>query len=151
MQTSLKGIANKAAQNKTYRFRNLFGLLNTEFLLWCWQFVNKKAAAGVDKESAYEYEQNLETNVGNLVESVKGGWYRAKLVLRKYIPKLNGKLRPLGILAIADKLLQTGAAKILEAIFEQDFLPCSFGYRPNTGAHNAIRDLSAVLRTGLFK
>jgi len=58
MQTSLKGIANKAAQNKTHRFRNLFGLLNTEFLLWSWQFVNKKAAAGVDKESAYEYEQN---------------------------------------------------------------------------------------------
>ena len=56
MQTSLKGIANKVAQNKTHRFRNLFGLLNIEFLLWCWQFVNKKA--GVDEESAYEYEQN---------------------------------------------------------------------------------------------
>ena len=54
MQTSLKGIANKAALNKSYRFRNLFGLLNTKFLLWSWQFVNKKAAAGVDNESAYE-------------------------------------------------------------------------------------------------
>lgn len=150
MQTSLKGIANKAALNKSYRFRNLFGLLTIEFLLWCWQFVNRCAAAGVDKESAYEYEQNLESNVGNLVESVKGGWYKAKLVLRKYIPKLNGKMRPLGIPAVADKLLQTAVTKILEAIYEQDFLPCSYGYRPNTGAHNAIKDLSAILRTGRF-
>jgi hypothetical protein len=65
MQTSLEGIANKAVTNKTHRFRNLSGLLNRENLLWCWQFVNKKAAVGVDKESAYEYEQNLETNVAN--------------------------------------------------------------------------------------
>jgi retron-type reverse transcriptase len=104
---SLRGIANKAAQDKSHWFRNLFGLLTMEFLLWCWQFVNKKAAAGVDRKSAAEYALRLEYNVGNLVASVKGGWYRAKLVLRKYIPKLNGKLRPLGIPAIADKLLQT--------------------------------------------
>ena len=150
MQTSLRGIANKAAQDKVHRFRNLSGLLTTEFLLWCWQFVNKKAAAGVDRESASEYALRLEYNVENLMASVKGGWYRAKLVLRKYIPKLNGKMRPLGIPAIADKLLQTAVAKLLEAIYEQDFLPCSYGYRPGTGAHKAIKDLSAVLRTGRF-
>lgn len=155
---SLRGIANKAAQDKTHRFQNLFGLLTTGFLLWCWQFVNtstssvhrKKAAAGVDRESASEYALRLEYNVKNLVESVKGGWYRAKLVLRKYIPKLNGKMRPLGIPAIADKLLQTAVAKILEAIYEQDFLSYSYGYRPGTGAHQAIKDLSAMLRTGRF-
>jgi len=150
MQTSLRGIANKAAQDKTHRFQNLFGLLTIEFLLWCWQFVNKRAAAGIDRIEAHEYALSLEFNVGNLVAGVKGGWYRAKLVLRKYIPKLNGKLRPLGIPAIADKLLQTAVAKILEAIYEQDFLPCSYGYRPGTGAHKAIKDLSAVLRTGRF-
>jgi len=150
MQTSLRGIANKAAQDKAHKFQNLISLLTTGFLLWCWRFVNKKAAAGVDRESAFEYEQNLVCNVEKLVASVIGGWYRAKLVLRKYIPKLNGKLRPLGIPAIADKLLQTAVAKILEAIYEQDFLSCSFGYRPGTGAHKAIKDLSAVLRTGRF-
>jgi group II intron reverse transcriptase/maturase len=150
MQTSLRGIANKAAQNKTYRFRNLIGMLTVDYLIWCWQFVNIKAAAGVDKETASEYALNLVINVVNLLESVKGGWYRAKLVLRKYIPKLNGKMRPLGIPVISDKLLQIAVSKILEAIYEQDFLPCSYGYRPGTGAHNAIRDLSAVIRTGQF-
>ncbi len=87
MQTSLRGIANKAGQDRTYRFRNLINLLTVEFLLWSWAFVNKKAAAGVDRESAYEYELNLVNNAETLVESVKGGWYRAKLILRKYIPK----------------------------------------------------------------
>ena len=150
MQTSLRGIANKAAQDKAYRFRNLISLLTIEFLLYCWQFVNKRAAAGVDRTDAQEYALNLESNVGNLVASVKEGWYRAKLVLRKYIPKLNGKLRPLGIPAIADKLLQTAVAKILEAIYEQDFLSCSYGYRPGTGAHKTIKALSAVLRSGRY-
>ena len=150
MQTSLWGIANKAAQDKTYRFQNLMSLLTIEFLLYCWRFLNKKAAVGVDRVNAREYEQHLEDHTKDLVESVKGGWYRAKLVLRKYIPKLNGKLRPLGIPAIADKLLQMAVAKILEVIYEQDFLPCSFGYRPGTGAHLAIKELSAVLRTGQF-
>lgn len=150
MQTSLRGIANKAAQDKSYRFQNLIGLLTTGYLLWCWQLINKNAAAGVDRQSASEYAENLAINVENLVESLKGGWYRAKLVLRRYIPKLNGKLRPLGIPAVADKLLQLAVAKILEAIYEQDFLSYSYGYRPGTGAHKAIRDLSAILRTGRY-
>ena len=124
-QTSLWGIANKAAQNKAYRFRNLFGMLKVSFLFWCWTFINRKASAGIDRVSAIEYEENLIDNLKHLVKSVKEKRYRAKLVLRKYIPKGEGKLRPLGIPAIADKLLQLGVAKILEAIYEQDFLSCS--------------------------
>jgi len=150
LQSSLWGIANKAAQNKSHRFQNLINLLTVEFLLACWTLVNKRAAAGVDRTSPSDYAQNLVGNVEQLQASVQGGWYRAKLVLRKYIPKLNGKLRPLGIPAIADKLLQTAVAKILEAIYEQDFLPCSYGYRPGTGAHRAVKDLSATLRTGRY-
>jgi group II intron reverse transcriptase/maturase len=149
-QTSLRGIANKAASEKGHRFRNLFGLLTVGFLLWSWQFVNKRAASGVDRKDARSYQENLQENIEGLVEAVQGGWYRAKLVLRRYIPKLNGKMRPLGIPAIADKVLQIGVSKILEAIYEQDFLGCSYGYRPGVGALDAVRDLSAALRNGRY-
>jgi len=124
--------------------------LSVEFLLWCWRFVNKRAVSGVDRQDARSYQENLRENIEGLVEAVQGGWYRAKLVLRRYIPKLNGKLRPLGIPAIADKLLQIGVSKILEAIYEQDFLGCSYGYRPGVGALDAVRDLSAELRSGRY-
>jgi len=96
-QTSLQGIANKATQNKTYRFRNLFGMLTVGYLFWCWDFINKKASAGVDRIDAQAYEANLLSNIDQLVEQVKNKIYRASLVLRKYIPKTGGKLRPLGI------------------------------------------------------
>ena len=149
-QTSLLGIANKAESDKAHRFRNLFGLLTVGYLLACWRLINKRAASGVDRQDARAYEQDLQANIEALVAAVKEGRYRAKLVLRRYIPKLNGKLRPLGIPAIADKVLQMGVTKILEEIYEQDFLGCSYGYRPNVGALGAIRDLSAELRGGRY-
>jgi group II intron reverse transcriptase/maturase len=149
-QTSLLGIAMKAASDKAHRFQNLRVLLTVGYLLACWRLINKRAASGVDRVDARAYEANLQENVEGLVGAVKGGWYRAKLVLRRYIPKLNGKLRPLGIPAIADKVLQMGVTKILEEIYEQDFLACSYGYRPKLGALDAIRDLSAVLRSGRY-
>lgn len=149
-QTSLRGIANKAAQDKTYRFRNLFGLLTASFLFYCWDLINRKASAGVDQIDAITYEEDLVCNIKALVKQVKEGTYRAKLVLRKYIPKGDGKLRPLGIPAIADKLLQTAVAKILEAIYEQDFLACSYGYRPRIGALKAVKDLTEALMKGRF-
>ena len=99
---------------------------------------------------AQAYAANLLPNIEQLVQQVKDKTYRAKLVLRKYIPKTDGECRPLGIPALADKLLQTGVAKILEAIYEQDFLNCSFGYRPGRSVHKAIKDLSRALRTGVY-
>ncbi len=103
-QTSLQGIANKAAQDKTYRFRNLFGILTAGFLFLCWEGINRKASAGVDRIDAIAYEENLIGNIQELAAQVKQGIYRAKLILRKYIPKIGGKTRPLGIPVIADKL-----------------------------------------------
>ncbi|MBF8278381.1 MAG: group intron reverse transcriptase/maturase [Candidatus Brocadiaceae bacterium] len=146
-QTSLQGIANKAVQDKTYRFRNLFGLLTAGFLFLCWDYINRKAGAGVDRIDAIAYEENLIGNIQQLAGQVQQGIYRAKLILRKYIPKAGGKLRPLGIPVIADKLLQRAVAKILEAIYEQDFLSCSYGYRRGTGALKAIKDLTGELNS----
>jgi RNA-directed DNA polymerase len=150
VQTSLQGIAKRAASDKRYRFGNLYEHLNEENLMWCWQFLRKDAAPGVDKVDYQEYETNLESNVHDLVERLKRKAYRAKLVRRRYIPKLNGKLRPLGIPATEDKLLQTAVAKILESIYEQDFLDMSYGYRPGRGPRDAVRDLTDQLQFGRY-
>ena len=146
MPTSLQRIAEKSALHKEHRFQNLMILLTAGFLLWCWKRLNKKSAPGVDMVTAWQYGENLEGNIAKLVESIRGGWYRAKLILRRFIPKPGGKLRPLGIPATSDKLLQTAVTMILEAIFESVFLTCSFGYRPGTGALDAIKELSFQLQ-----
>ena len=80
-QTSLQGIANKATQDKAYRFRNLFGMLTVGYLFWCWDFINRKASAGVDRIDAQAYEVNLLSNIDQLVQQVKNKTYRAKLVV----------------------------------------------------------------------
>jgi group II intron reverse transcriptase/maturase len=150
MRTSLRGIANKARSDKHHRFRNLFGLLNEEGLLSCWQSINKQAASGVDRVAARDYARDLVVNVRGLVERVKRGLYRAKLVRRCHIPKEGSKTRPLAIPATEDKLLQTAAARILGAIFEQDFLPCSWAYRPGRGVREAVRTLTQELQFGCY-
>jgi retron-type reverse transcriptase len=95
--TSLRGIANKAKGNKRHRFRDLYRLLNVEFLLDCWGDLNKDSASGVDEVTWQNYAENLHANVEALVERLKSKRYRAKLVRRLYIPKGKGKERPLGI------------------------------------------------------
>jgi group II intron reverse transcriptase/maturase len=92
----------------------------------------------------------LEGNIADLAERVKAGRYRAKHVRRVYIPKENGKERPLGIPALEDKLVQLAVAKLLGAIYEGDFLDCSYGYRPGRSARDAVRDLSLELTIGKF-
>ena len=148
VQTSLLGIAKKAASDKRYRFRNLYRELNEELLLDSWRLLRKDAALGVDRVSAAEYEANLEENIRQLVERLKRKSYRAKLVRRHYIPKGEGKLRPLGIPALEDKLLQLAVKRLLEAIYEQDFLSCSYGYRPQVGAREAVAQLRRELQFG---
>ena len=148
--TSLRGIANRAQERKHHRFRNLFGEVNVELLTYCWQHLNKDAASGVDGLTAETYAANLEGNLADLAERVKAGRYRAKYVRRVYIPKENGKERPLGIPALEDKLVQLAVAKLLGAIYEADFLDCSYGYRPGRSARDAVRDLSLQLTIGKF-
>ena len=148
VQTSLLGIAKKASSDKRYRFRNLYRELNEEMLLDSWRLIRKDAAYGVDRVSAKEYEANLEENIQHLVERMKRKRYRARLVRRQYIPKGDGRMRPLGIPATEDKLLQLAVKRLLEAIYEQDFLPCSYGYRPRVGAREAVDQLTVQLQFG---
>jgi len=150
VRTSLQGIANKARKQKGYRFRNLYRELNEEMLLDSWQYIRKDAASGVDGVSAEEYEQNRAEHVHELVENLKGKRYRAKMVRRRHIPKGGGKTRPLGIPAIEDKLLQLAVKRVLAAIYEQDFYRCSYGYRPNTGALEAVDKLTVKLQFGRY-
>ena len=150
VQTSLQGIANKAARQMGYRFRNLYGMLDEGMLLDSWRYIRKDAACGVDDVSAEEYEQNLEENIHKLVENLKGKRYRAKMVRRRHIPKGDGKTRPLGIPAVEEKLLQVAVKRILEAIYEQDFYRCSYEYRPNTGAIEAVDKLTVNLQFGKY-
>jgi RNA-directed DNA polymerase len=148
--TLLRGIANKARANKRHRFRDLYRCLNTELLLYCWHDLNKDAASGVDEVTAAEYAKELHANVGALAERLRSKRYRAKLVRRKYIPKEKGKERPLGILVMDDKLAQAACAKLLTAIYEQDFLDCSYSYRPGRGGLGAVRDLTFDLQYGCY-
>ena len=150
MPTSLQGIAQKAASQKGYRFRHLYGMLHEDCLKQCWRDIRQDAAAGVDQVSAQEYEQHLDDNIHHLVERLKQKRDRAKLVRRQYIPKGDGTQRPLGIPAGEDKLLQLAVARLLEAIYEQDFLRYSYGYRPQGGALDAVDTLTIKLQFGRY-
>ena len=149
MQTSLQGIAKKAAAKPKQRFQSLCSLLSEENLEWCMQFLNKKAAPGIDKVCYETYNENLDENIADLVGRLKRGTYKARLVRRKHIPKGHGKTRPLGIPILEDKLVQTAAAKILHAIFEPEFqrYEVSHGYRPQKSSLKAAK----ALRDGLFR
>lgn len=115
-----------------------------------WHDLNKNAASGVDKVTAQAYQENLEGNLQDLADRLKTKRYRAKLIRRCYIPKENGKQRPLGIPALEDKLVQLACAKVLTAIYEQDFLDNSYAYRPNRSARDAVADLTFNLQYGQY-
>jgi RNA-directed DNA polymerase len=149
--TSLRAIANKAVQNKTHRFGGLYRLLNQANLRECFFQLRKDAAPGVDGVTFEEYEKNLDENLRSLVQRLINQSYRARLVRRKYIPKGNGKLRPLGIPTLEDKLVQLAVGQILSMIFEADFLPCSYGYRLGHSPHEAVRELTDVLYRGRYE
>jgi len=125
-------------------------MIDGPMLYRCWQRIRKNAAYGVDKVSAEEYGKHLLGNIRQLVDRLKRKSYRARLIRRHYIPKGNGKMRPLGIPVVEDKLLQLAVVQILEAIYEQDFLRCSYGYRPKVGALDAIDKLTIKLQFGRY-
>ncbi len=150
VQTSLRGIVKTASLNKQHRFRDLYRLLNTEMLHLAWKGLNKASAIADRDITVGEYKADLDDNLSRLADRLRHKRYRAKLVRRKYITKENGKKRPLGIPALEDKIVQKAVAMILQAIYEPDFLECSYGYRPFKGAKDAVSDLTFQLQFGAF-
>jgi group II intron reverse transcriptase/maturase len=146
MTTALHAIAFKAQTHPGHRFQNLNGLLNSDLLYQSWGQLNKQAAPGVDGKRFPEYQQQLPQHIERLSRQLKQKRYRASAIKRVYIPKGNGKQRPLGLPTIDDKLVQQGVSQILQSIWEQDFLPNSYGYRPNKSAHQAVHSLGLNLQ-----
>ena len=106
-----------------------------------YRLTRKDGAPGIDGVTADEYATNLEANLLDLLDRIKSGRYKAQPVRRTYIPKTDGSRRPLGIPSFEDKLAQRAIVMVLEAVYEQDFLPCSFGFRPSRSAHQALQTL----------
>jgi len=120
------------------RFETLTTLahhVDMEWMREAYRRTRKDGAPGVDGQSAEEYGQRLEENLQSLLERAKSGTYRAPAVRRVHIPKGNGETRPIGIPTFEDKVLQRAVKMVLEAVYEQDFLPCSYGFRPGRNAH----------------
>src|SRR5579863_4374535 len=147
MSTQLSQIAKRAKLDRKVRFTSLAHLLAPEFLKETWGKMNRKAAGGVDGKSSEQFESELETQVEAICKQLKERTYRAPPVRRVEIPKGPGKTgtRPLGIPTVEDRLLQRAVARILEAVFEADFLDCSYGFRPGRNPHSALRALREIV------
>lgn len=151
MPTSLWAITDKARKDKQHRFGGLARLLSGQNLKRCFGQLKKKAAPGVDRVTWQEYHTGLEGNIEDLEGRLKANRYRAKLVRRQYIPKPNGKRRPLGILVMEDKVVQRASAEILNAIYEADFLDCSYAYRARRGVKDAVGEVTRRLQFGRYR
>ena len=146
MTTELNAIAFKAHTRPKHRFQNLYGQLNADALYRGWAHLNKQSAAGIDGVDASQFEQRLPENIHTLATQLKSGTFRVKDVKRVYIPKANGKERPLGLPTVAGKVVQQSVSDVLQSIWEQDFLPNSYGYRPHKSAHQAVHSLQLNLQ-----
>jgi RNA-directed DNA polymerase len=142
VSTRLGRIAEKARKEPGFVFTSLMHHLDLPFLEAAYDKTRKGGAPGVDGVTAREYEKDLAGNLRRLWERLKAGTYVAPPVKRTYIPKDGGrKNRPIGIPTFEDKVVQRAVVMLLEAIYEQDFLKCSHGFRPRLSAHTALESL----------
>ncbi len=142
VSTRLERIAALARQMPEAKLTSLSCHIDVEWLREAWRRTRKDGATGVDGVTAREYEQDLEENLQSLLDRAKSGRYFAPPVRRVHIPKGKGKeTRPLGIPTLEDKVLQRAVVMCLGAVYEQEFLPCSYGFRPGRSAHDAIEAL----------
>jgi RNA-directed DNA polymerase len=146
METKLLRIAELAKSQPKMKFTSLAHLLNEQSLTQCHHGLPNRKATGVNGTTKEQYSENLEENITDFVSRLKSKSYRPVPVRRMYIPKLNSdKKRPLGIPEHEDKIVQKGITKILNTIYENDFLDCSFGFRPNRNCHDALKILNLYI------
>src|SRR5438128_12555797 len=147
-RSALERVREATERDKTVRFTALLHhVYNVEHLRAAYYALKRDAAAGVDGETWGHYGQALEANLADVSGRLKRGAYRAKPVKRTYIPKADGRQRPLGIPTLEDKLVQRATVEVMNAIYETDFLGFSYGFRPGRNAHNALDVLYAGILT----
>jgi group II intron reverse transcriptase/maturase len=144
--SALERVRQAALRSRNEQFSSLFHHITTERLKAAFLKIKQDAAPGVDGVTWEQYVENLDKNVENLHVRLQRGAYRAKPSRRTYIPKPDGRQRPLGVATLEDKIVQRAVAEVLNAIYEVDFLGFSYGFRPRRQAHQAIDALAIGIR-----
>ena len=144
----LTKVAERAKRHPDQRILALAHLIDEPALERAYRSLRKDAAVGVDGITTEQYGKQLAANLQALRARMKAGQYRHQPIRRVNIPKENGATRPIGVSTVEDKIVQGALREVLETIYEQDFMNCSYGFRPKRGAHDAIRDLKGVADRG---
>jgi group II intron reverse transcriptase/maturase len=147
MSTQIDRLTELAKEDARRQFYSIGHMITPEALYAAFRGLRKKASAGVDGVTYEEYERDAARNIQTLHKRLKNGKYQAQPLRRVYIPKENGKQRPISIPALEDKIVQKAMVEILNAIYEQDFLDCSYGFRPGRGQHQALDEVGRVICT----
>jgi len=147
MSTQIDRLSELAKEDPKRQFYSIAHMITFGALYAAFRGLRKKASAGVDGVTYEEYERNVAGNIQTLHERLRNGKYQAQPLRRVYILKENGKQRPISIPALEDKIVQKATVEILNAIYEQDFLDCSYGFRPGRGQHQALDEMGRVICT----
>jgi len=148
MSPELLKVAERAKRHPEQRILAQAHLIDEPALERAYRSLRRDAAVGVDGVTVEQYGERLAENLQTLRARMKAGQYRHQPIRRVHIPKENGTSRPIGISTVEDKIVQGALREVLEAIYEQDFLDCSHGFRPKRGAHDAIRQLNGAMYRG---
>jgi RNA-directed DNA polymerase len=148
VSTKLLRVMERAKRDPEVRFTSLAHLIDEDALVSAYRRLRKKAAVGVDGVSVEAYGQHLARNLRELHDQLRNKRYRHKPIRRVFIPKEQGKTRPIGISSVEDKIVQEATRRVLEAVYEPIFRECSYGFRPKRGAHDALRALYRHIQAG---
>lgn len=140
--SGLERVRERARTEKKERFTALLHHVDVELLRAAFSWLKRDAAPGVDGLTWGQYEQNLEANLADLHARLHRGAYRAQPSRRKFIPKEDGRERPLGVASLEDKIVQRAVVEVCNAVYEEDFVGFSYGFRPGRGQHDALDALA---------